>query len=237
MTRRQSSHAVPVDRLSRPAPRRGHLVASRACHRRQRPVNHSAGRRTDSADHHEFIDTAIANPGMKSWLAEEGEHAMRLLTRHDTDFQPRLVLHRTILTDEADADRLDIPVDLHDLAYVIVRLIESYIYLDSSPGRPRDAHGRADPPHAPALASSPTRPSADNPARPIRTEGRHGLVRSRRRHPQHRPPTTGLRARFQSSSRPSRPGAPPRLTTQRSTNIVCRLCRPARAVGETAPSS
>jgi hypothetical protein len=78
-----------------------------------------------------FIDTVIANPGMKFWLAEEGEHAMRLLTRHETDFQPRLIRAiECLLTDERDADRLDIPVDLHDLAYVIVRLIESYIYLD-----------------------------------------------------------------------------------------------------------
>jgi AcrR family transcriptional regulator len=78
-----------------------------------------------------FIDIVIANPGMKSWLADEGEHAMRLLTRHETDFQPRLIRAvGRLLTEENDAGRLDIPVDLHDLAYVIVRLIESYIYLD-----------------------------------------------------------------------------------------------------------
>jgi AcrR family transcriptional regulator len=78
-----------------------------------------------------FIDTAIANPGMRTWLADEGEHAMRLLTRHETDFQPRLIRAvEQLLKAERDADRLDIPVDLQDLAYVIVRLIESYIYLD-----------------------------------------------------------------------------------------------------------
>jgi AcrR family transcriptional regulator len=78
-----------------------------------------------------FIDTVIANPGMKSWLVDEGEQAMRLLTRHETDFQPRLIdAIERLLTDERDAGRLDIPVDLHDLAYVMVRLIESYIYLD-----------------------------------------------------------------------------------------------------------
>src|SRR3954453_5148979 len=38
-----------------------------------------------------FIDTVIAHPGMQRWLADEGEHAMRLLTRHETDFQPRLI--------------------------------------------------------------------------------------------------------------------------------------------------
>jgi AcrR family transcriptional regulator len=88
-----------------------------------------------------FIDTVIANPGMKLWLAEEGEHAMRLLTRHETDFQPRLIRAiECLLADERDADQLDIPVDLHDLAYVIVRLIESYIYLDLITGEDPRTH-------------------------------------------------------------------------------------------------
>jgi AcrR family transcriptional regulator len=78
-----------------------------------------------------FIDTVITNPGMQAWLADEGEHAMRLLTRHETDFQPRLIhAIERLLEQETDAGRLDLPVDLHDLAYVIVRLIESYTYLD-----------------------------------------------------------------------------------------------------------
>jgi AcrR family transcriptional regulator len=78
-----------------------------------------------------FIDTVIANLGMQAWLAEEGEHAMRLLTRHETAFQPRLIhAIELLLTQETDAGRLDLPVDLHDVAYVIVRLIESYTYLD-----------------------------------------------------------------------------------------------------------
>jgi hypothetical protein len=28
---------------------------------------------------------------MQRWLADEGKYAMRLLTRHGTDFQPRLI--------------------------------------------------------------------------------------------------------------------------------------------------
>jgi AcrR family transcriptional regulator len=88
-----------------------------------------------------FIDIVIANPGMKSWLADEGEHAMRLLTRHETDFQPRLIRAvERLLTEEDDAGRLDLPVDLHDLAYVIVRLIESYIYLDLITGEDPETH-------------------------------------------------------------------------------------------------
>jgi AcrR family transcriptional regulator len=92
-----------------------------------------------------FIETVIANPGMQRWLAEEGEHAMRLLTRHETDFQPRLIAAiEALLREEADAGRLDLPVDFHELAYVIVRLIESYIYLDLITGEHPDAR-RAEP--------------------------------------------------------------------------------------------
>jgi hypothetical protein len=70
---------------------------------------------------------------------------MRLLTRHDTDFQPRLIdaIH-DMLVEETDAGRLDLPVDLHEVAYVIVRLIESYTYLDLITGEQPDAR-RAEP--------------------------------------------------------------------------------------------
>src|SRR3954452_9343730 len=38
-----------------------------------------------------FLEIVIANAGMQRWLSEEGEHATRLLTRHDAGFQPRLI--------------------------------------------------------------------------------------------------------------------------------------------------
>lgn len=92
-----------------------------------------------------FLDDVITNPGMQRWLADEGEHAMRLLTRHETDFQPRLIAAiEALLEAETDAGRLDLPVELHELAYVIVRLIESYTYLDLITGERPDA-SRAEP--------------------------------------------------------------------------------------------
>jgi AcrR family transcriptional regulator len=92
-----------------------------------------------------FIDAVIANRGMQRWLADEGEHAMRLLTRHETDFQPRLIAAiERLLDEETEARRLSVPVDRHELAYVIVRLIESYIYLDLITGEDPDAR-RAEP--------------------------------------------------------------------------------------------
>ena len=87
-----------------------------------------------------FLDAVISNAGMQRWLAEEGEQAMRLLTRRETDFQPRLIdAMYELLREESDAGRLDLPVDLHEVAYVIVRLIESYTYLDLITGEQPDA--------------------------------------------------------------------------------------------------
>jgi AcrR family transcriptional regulator len=87
-----------------------------------------------------LLEAVIGNPGMQRWLAEEGEHAMRLLTRHDTGFQPRLIAAiEALLEAEASAGRLAVPVDRHELAFVIVRLIESYTYLDLLTGERPDA--------------------------------------------------------------------------------------------------
>ncbi len=97
-----------------------------------------------------FLRLVIDNAGMQRWLSEEGEHAMRLLTRHDAGFQPRLIQAIEDLLKE-EADRLALSVDLHELAYVIVRLIESYTYLDLITGEAPDAEpSRADPEDAAA---------------------------------------------------------------------------------------
>jgi AcrR family transcriptional regulator len=92
-----------------------------------------------------FIDDCLTNAGMQRLLGEEGERTMRLLTRRDNGFQPRLIaaIHG-MLTEETDAGRLDLPADLHDVAYVVVRLIESYVYLDIITGEEPDAR-RAEP--------------------------------------------------------------------------------------------
>jgi AcrR family transcriptional regulator len=102
-----------------------------------------------------FIDTVIANPGMQAWLAEEGEHAMRLLTRHQTDFQPRLIhVIERLLAEETDAGRLDVPA-APTRSRLRHRPPHRVIHL---PGpdhrrRPPNPQRRTDPPHAPALAA------------------------------------------------------------------------------------
>ena len=92
-----------------------------------------------------FIDDCLTNAGMQRLLGEEGERTMRLLTRRDKGFQPRLIdaIHG-MLAEETHAGRLDLPVDLREVAYVVVRLIESYVYLDIITGEEPDAR-RAEP--------------------------------------------------------------------------------------------
>jgi AcrR family transcriptional regulator len=92
-----------------------------------------------------FVDAVIANRGMQFWLAEEGESAMRLLTLRAPGYQARLIgWHEQILREEAEAGRLELAAELHEVAYVIVRLIESYVYLDLITGEPPRAR-RAEP--------------------------------------------------------------------------------------------
>ena len=91
-----------------------------------------------------FVVGRDLQPGMQRWLADEGELAMRLLTRSDPRLPAaadRLGVER-LLERGADVDSLD--ADRREVAYVIVRVIESYTYLDLILGERPDAR-RAEP--------------------------------------------------------------------------------------------
>jgi AcrR family transcriptional regulator len=88
-----------------------------------------------------FIDQVLKNPGMSRFLADEGELAMRLLTWTDMGFQPRLITDvQTMLEEEFATGALELSPELHqDVAYTIVRIVESYVYLDRITGEEPDA--------------------------------------------------------------------------------------------------
>ena len=88
-----------------------------------------------------FVEVVIANPGMQRWLADEGELAMRLLTRSDRGFQPRLIDWVEVLLER---EQVQLSIERREIAYVIVRVIESYTYLDLILGERPDAR-RAEP--------------------------------------------------------------------------------------------
>ena len=88
-----------------------------------------------------FIECVLANPGMQHLLAADPELVMRLLTHRAAGFQPRLLAAiEDLLREESAAGRLDVPLDTHELAYVVVRVIESYTYLEMLLGEQPEAH-------------------------------------------------------------------------------------------------
>jgi AcrR family transcriptional regulator len=87
------------------------------------------------------VDAAIGGRGAERVVAEEGELAMRLLTRSDRGFQPRLIGWVDALLER---ERVELDADRREVAYVIVRVIESYTYLDLILGERPDAR-RAEP--------------------------------------------------------------------------------------------
>jgi AcrR family transcriptional regulator len=88
-----------------------------------------------------FLELVLANRGMQRLLATDIELTMRLLTHRAAGFQPRLLQAvEDLLREETAAGRLDVPMDSHELAYIVVRVIESYTYLDVLLGEEPDAH-------------------------------------------------------------------------------------------------
>jgi len=76
------------------------------------------------------VRAVIANRGMQRFLDREGDLALRLLTTKASDFEARLVAVITdLVREETSAGRLTAAVPLDDLPYVLVRIMESYIYL------------------------------------------------------------------------------------------------------------
>jgi AcrR family transcriptional regulator len=78
-----------------------------------------------------FISVVLAAPFMRSFLEREQEIALRVLTTKRAPVQSRVAAAiRDMVIAEADAKRLKPPMEPDDLAYVILRLAESFTYTD-----------------------------------------------------------------------------------------------------------
>jgi AcrR family transcriptional regulator len=76
-----------------------------------------------------FMCAVLEAPFMRSFLTREPEIALRVLTTKHSPLQARLVgVLREMVAEETEAGRLDPPMNLDDLAYVVVRLGESFAY-------------------------------------------------------------------------------------------------------------
>jgi AcrR family transcriptional regulator len=85
------------------------------------------------------VRAVIANPGMQRFIDREGDLALRLLTTKASGFEARLAaVIADLVRQEAEAGRLTAVIPADDLPYVLVRIMESYVYLGLITGEPPD---------------------------------------------------------------------------------------------------
>lgn len=87
----------------------------------------------DTADR--FNREVSATPGMRFFLAQEQERALRILTSSGGIVQPRMVAAiEALIVEEERAGRYTPTVGANALAYAIVRLGEAFLYNDAIVG-------------------------------------------------------------------------------------------------------
>ncbi|MFC6881739.1 MULTISPECIES: QsdR family transcriptional regulator [Actinomadura] len=81
----------------------------------------------------EFTRTVLAAPFMHVFLRREGDIALRVLTTNRSDLQRNIIgfVERTLHEERVVPPA---PLDLSDLAYVVVRIGESFTYIDMITG-------------------------------------------------------------------------------------------------------
>jgi AcrR family transcriptional regulator len=109
-------------------------------HAVERAPGAGAGRVVAAVDR--FVRDVIAAEFFAAYLRREPERALRLLTTKASGFQHRLVAEfERLLRDEHE---MRLPLPAPDLAYLMVRIAESFIYSDLITGETPDATKAAD---------------------------------------------------------------------------------------------
>ncbi|MEP7762407.1 QsdR family transcriptional regulator [Sanguibacter sp. 25GB23B1] len=79
----------------------------------------------------DFADALIDAEYFRTFLRREPARALRLLTTKDSHVQRRFVaVTEAALREESDAGRMTLSLPCHDLAYLLVRISESFTYAD-----------------------------------------------------------------------------------------------------------
>ena len=91
-----------------------------------------------------FVDALIGADYFRAFLAREPSRALRILSTTSSPVHPRFtVVTETLVAEEIAADRFAPPLPMHDLAYLLVRVAESFAYSDLIAGEEPSAE-RAD---------------------------------------------------------------------------------------------
>jgi len=86
-----------------------------------------------------FMRAVADHPSWRHFLERDPEYALRILTSHDSTIRLRMTATvKEILTGQIDAGTLVPALDLDSLSYLIVRIIESFMYSDLLAGADPD---------------------------------------------------------------------------------------------------
>lgn len=86
-----------------------------------------------------FVRTVTSHPGMIHYLETEPEMALRTLTARHSVVQPRMVATiQQLVEAEARADLIRPEIDIHALAYTLIRISESWVYTNLITGEEPD---------------------------------------------------------------------------------------------------
>jgi AcrR family transcriptional regulator len=91
-----------------------------------------------------WVREVLAHPGHRQLASEEGEMFVRLLTHDASVFQSRLIeLVRELLVEDIAAGRVTIELAPLELAYTVVRIVESFVHTPAITGCAPDPDGNA----------------------------------------------------------------------------------------------
>jgi len=91
-----------------------------------------------------WVREVLAHPGHRQLASEEGEMFVRLLTHDASVFQRRLIeLVRELLVEDIAAGRVTIELAPLELAYTVVRIVESFVHTPAITGCAPDPAGNA----------------------------------------------------------------------------------------------
>lgn len=87
-----------------------------------------------------FAQTLIDTPYYRAFLRREPDKSLRLITTKASPLQQHIVAtFEELLREEHDRGRFDHPMKIRDLAYLVVRIMESFIYADIITGDDPDS--------------------------------------------------------------------------------------------------
>jgi AcrR family transcriptional regulator len=113
-----------------------------------------------------YMAAAIDFPPLRRFVERDPESALRVLTSKHSPMQRRSIAAvRELLDEQVEAGALEPPLDLDSLAYLIVRIVESFLYSDVITGTEPDVGKAADAIHALLHAPPTARRSRRHPIR------------------------------------------------------------------------